>query len=78
MGRTSMPPQSTSLRETISQCSADEWDEIVRVSCSGILLSHGFVTAVEEAFEDQAGFAARCRQRPGASRGLREFLHLPD
>jgi hypothetical protein len=52
-----MPATLFSIHEKISRCNADEWDEIVRVSRSGILMSHGFVAAVEEAFEDQARFA---------------------
>ena len=52
-----MPAIRCSIHEKISQCDADEWDEIVRASRSGILMSHGFVAAVEEAFEDQARFA---------------------
>ncbi len=72
-----MPPESTSLRETISQCNADEWDEIVRASCSGILLSHGFVTAVEEAFEDQAGFAHAVVSDQGRAVACGSFCTFP-
>ncbi len=66
------------IQEKISRCDADEWDEIVRASGSGVLMSHEFVAAAEEAFEDQARFAARDRPRRWACRGLREFLCLPD
>ena len=54
-----MPATVCSIYEKIGQCDADEWDEIVRVSRAGILMSHAFVAAVEEAFEDQARFATR-------------------
>jgi predicted N-acyltransferase len=52
-----MPAIRCSIHETIGQCDADEWDEIVRVSRSGILMSHEFVAAVEEAFKGEARFA---------------------
>jgi predicted N-acyltransferase len=52
-----MPAIRCSIHEKIGQCDADEWDEIVRASRSGILMSHGFVAAVEDAFKDEARFA---------------------
>jgi predicted N-acyltransferase len=52
-----MPAIRCSIHERISQFNADEWDEIVGTSRSGILMSHRFVAAVEEAFENQARFA---------------------
>ena len=52
-----MPAIRCSIHEKISQCDADEWDEVVRASRAGILMSHRFVAAVEESFEDQARFA---------------------
>jgi predicted N-acyltransferase len=51
-----MPATLCALYEKISQCNVDEWDELVRASRSDILMSHGFIAAVEEAFEDQARF----------------------
>ena len=42
-----MPATCCSIHEKIGQCNADEWDEIVRASGSGILMSHAFVAAVE-------------------------------
>jgi predicted N-acyltransferase len=52
-----MPAIRCSIHEKINRCDADEWDEIVRASGSGILMSHAFVASVEDAFEDQARFA---------------------
>jgi hypothetical protein len=52
-----MPTTLCSIHERISQCNADEWDEIVRDCRAGIFMSHAFVAAVEEAFLDQARFA---------------------
>ena len=52
-----MPTTLCSIHERISQCNADEWDEIVRDSRAGIFMSHAFVAAAEEAFLDQARFA---------------------
>jgi predicted N-acyltransferase len=52
-----MPPGLVSIHDKISQCNAHEWDELSRASLSGILMSHGFVAAAEEAFENQARFA---------------------
>jgi predicted N-acyltransferase len=52
-----MPAIRCSIHEKISQCDAGEWDEVVRASRSGILMSHRFVAAVEDAFDDQARFA---------------------
>jgi predicted N-acyltransferase len=52
-----MPATRCSIREKISQCDAGQWDEIVGASGSDILMSHRFVAAVEDAFEDQARFA---------------------
>jgi predicted N-acyltransferase len=46
-----------SIQEKIGQCDADEWDEIVRASGSGVFMTHEFVAAVEDAFEDEARFA---------------------
>ena len=73
-----MPAVLSSIRETISQCNADEWDEIVRASLSGILMSHGFVAAVEEAFEDQARFAHAVVYDDGQAVACGELLRLPD
>src|SRR5262249_21778546 len=56
-GRAFMSAMRVSVHEKISQCDADEWDELVRASRSGVFMNHGFVAAVEEAFEDQARFA---------------------
>lgn len=52
-----MPPPRTLIHDKISQCDAQEWDEIVRASNSGVLMSPQFVAAVEEAFEHEARFA---------------------
>ena len=52
-----MPALRCSIHEKISRCDADDWDDVVRASRSGILMSHEFVAAVEEAFDDQARFA---------------------
>ena len=46
-----------SIYETINQCDADEWDELIRTSGEDIFLSHGFIAAVEDAFKDEARFA---------------------
>ena len=52
-----MPALRCSIHEKISRCDADDWDDVVRASRSDILMSHEFVAAVEEAFDDQARFA---------------------
>ena len=52
-----MPALRCSIHEKISGCDADDWDDVVRASRSDILMSHEFVAAVEEAFDDQARFA---------------------
>src|SRR6516165_5626022 len=52
-----MPAIRCSIHEEIGQCDADEWDDVVRASRSGILMSHQFVAAVEDAFKDEARFA---------------------
>jgi predicted N-acyltransferase len=72
-----MPPQASSLRETIRRCNAEEWDEIVRASCSGILLSHAFVTAVEEAFPEQARFAHAVVHDDGRAVACGSFCVFP-
>jgi predicted N-acyltransferase len=52
-----MPATFCSIHEKIGQCDAYAWDEIVRASGSGILMSRAFVASVEEAFDYQARFA---------------------
>jgi predicted N-acyltransferase len=52
-----MPAELATFCYEIGQWNADEWDQIVRSSRSGVLMSHGFVAAVEEAFGEQARFA---------------------
>ena len=49
-----MPATLCALYEKISQCYVDEWDEACPRSRSDILMSHGFIAAVEEAFEDHS------------------------
>ena len=61
----------------IGQCDADEWDEIVRASRSGILMSHEFVAAVEEAFEDQARFAHAVVYDEGRAVACASFCAFP-
>ncbi len=72
-----MPALLSSIRETIGQCNADEWDEIVRASHSGILMSRGFVAAVEEAFEDQARFAHAVVHDDGQAVACGSFCAFP-
>jgi Acetyltransferase (GNAT) domain len=72
-----MPALRTSISETISQCNADEWDEIVRTSLSGILMSRGFVAAVEEAFEHQARFAHAVVYDEGKAVACGSFCAFP-
>ena len=72
-----MPATLFSIHEKISQCNADEWDEIVRASRSGILMSHGFVAAVEEAFEDQARFAHAVVYDDGRAVACGSFCAFP-
>ena len=72
-----MPAVLSSIRETIGQCNADEWDEIVRASLSGILMSRGFVAAVEEAFEDQARFAHAVVHDDGQAVACGSFCAFP-
>jgi len=72
-----MPADVSSIRETIRQCNADEWDEIVRASLSGILMSHGFVAAVEEAFENQARFAHAVVYADGRAVACGSFCAFP-
>jgi predicted N-acyltransferase len=66
-----------SIHEKIGQCNADEWDEIVRASGSGILMSHAFITAVEEAFEDQARFAYAVVYDDGRAVACGSFCAFP-
>src|SRR5271157_1943115 len=72
-----MPADVSSIRETIRQCNTDEWDEIVRASLSGILMSHGFVAAVEEAFENQARFAHAVVYADGRAVACGSFCAFP-
>ncbi|MBV8126132.1 MAG: GNAT family N-acetyltransferase [Planctomycetaceae bacterium] len=72
-----MPAELSSIRETISQCNAEEWDEIVRASLSGILMNHGFVVAVEEAFENQARFAHAVVYDDGQAVACGSFCAFP-
>ena len=51
-----MPAELSSIHDTISQCDATSGMNLARSSGSGILMSRGFVAAVEEAFGDQARF----------------------
>src|SRR5580692_7984800 len=72
-----MPATASSIYEKIDQCDADEWDEIVRVSRSGILMSHAFVAAVEEAFTDQARFAHAVVYGEGRAVACASFCAFP-
>jgi hypothetical protein len=72
-----MPAESPSVRETIGQCNADEWDEIVRASRGDVLMNHGFVAAVEEAFEDQARFAHAVVHDDGQAVACGSFCAFP-
>jgi hypothetical protein len=72
-----MPATVCSIYEKIGQCDADEWDEIVRVSRSGILTSHAFVAAVEEAFKDQARFAHAVVYDEGHAVACASFCAFP-
>jgi hypothetical protein len=72
-----MPALLSSIRQRISQCNADEWDAIVRASLSGILMSRGFVAAVEEAFEDQARFAHAVVHDDGRAVACGSFCAFP-
>jgi hypothetical protein len=64
-----MPATLGSIHAKISRCDADAWDDVVRASRSGILMSRGCVAAVEDACAGQARFA-RHRLRRWACRGL--------
>jgi hypothetical protein len=72
-----MPAELSSIRETISPGNADEWDEIVRASLSGILMSHGLIAAVEEAFENQARFAHAVIHDDGQAVACGSFCAFP-
>ena len=72
-----MPATVCSIYEKIGQCDADEWDEIVRVSRAGILMSHAFVAAVEEAFADQARFAHTVVYDEGRAVACASFCAFP-
>jgi len=72
-----MPAELASIHDTISQCNANEWDEIVRASLSGILMSHGFVAAVEEAFGNQARFAHAVLYDEGRTVACGSFCAFP-
>jgi len=72
-----MPPTHCSVHEKISQCDADEWDEIVCATGSDILMSHRFVAAVEEAFEDQARFVHAVVRDEGRAVGCASFCAFP-
>ena len=72
-----MAEELSSIRETISQCNADEWDETVQASLSGILMNRGFVAAVEEAFENQARFATRSSTTMGRPWPAGAFVAFP-
>jgi predicted N-acyltransferase len=76
-GRTLMWAESSSIRETISHWSAEEWDEIVRASKSGVLMSHAFVAAVEEAFADQARFRHAVVHDDGRAVACGSFCAFP-
>ena len=73
-----MPALRCSIHEKISRLDADDWDDVVRASRSDILMSHEFVAAVEEAFDDQARVRARDHLRRSASGGLRKPLCFSD
>ena len=72
-----MPATVCSIYEKIGQCDADEWDEVVRASRSGILMSHAFVAAVEEAFADQARFAHTVVYDEGRAVACASFCAFP-
>jgi Acetyltransferase (GNAT) domain len=72
-----MPATVCSIYEKIGQCDADEWDEIVRVSRSGILTSHAFVAAGEEAVKDQARFAHAVVYDEGHAVACASFCAFP-
>ena len=72
-----MTEELSSICETISQCNADEWDETVRASLSGILMNRGFVAAVEEAFENQARFAHAVVYDDGPAVACGSFCAFP-
>jgi predicted N-acyltransferase len=72
-----VPATVCSIHEKIGQCDADEWDEIVRVSRSGILMSHAFVAAVEDTFEDQARFAHAVVYDEGRAVACASFCAFP-
>jgi hypothetical protein len=72
-----MPAIRCSIHEEINECGADEWDEIVGASRSGILMSHGFVAAVEDAFEDQARFEHAVVYDEGRAVACASFCSIP-
>jgi predicted N-acyltransferase len=72
-----MPVARYSIRETIQQWNAEEWDQIVRSSRSDIFMSHGFVAAVEEAFEDKARFAHAVVYDDGRAVACASFCTFP-
>ena len=65
------------IYETIDQCDPDEWDEIVRAGLAGILMSHRFVSAVEQGFEDQARFMHMILHDDGRAVACGSFCVFP-
>jgi predicted N-acyltransferase len=72
-----MLAEQASIYEKINQCNAHEWDEIVRASLADILMSHGFVAAVEEAFENQARFTHAVLYDDGRAVACGSFCAFP-
>jgi hypothetical protein len=72
-----MQPRLAAIHEKISQCNPHDWDEVTRLSLSGILMSRGFVAAVEEAFENQARFAHAVIHQEGRAVACGSFCAFP-
>jgi predicted N-acyltransferase len=72
-----MTATTCSIHEKISQCTAEDWDEVVRASRAGILMGREFVAAVEDAFGDQARFTHAVVYDDGRAAACGSFCALP-
>ena len=66
-----------SLHDKISHIDPNEWDAVSCASDSGILMSHSFVTAVEQAFENQARFTHVVFREEGRAVACGSFCAFP-
>ena len=72
-----MTVKLASIHDKITRFDPHEWDELACASDSGILMSHAFVAAVEEAFENHARFTHVVLRDEGRAVACGSFCAFP-